>query len=129
MSPRRHHPSAQSGVAAIKAFKAISRCWALSEAEQCALLGLGSVDDLAALLRSPNRSRISDEVLKRISHIIAIFRAINTILPFGSAADAWIRRGNSAELTGGKPALRFMLEGGESGIVEMRKYLESVRTR
>jgi hypothetical protein len=127
-SQRSLPPSARAVAAALRTYKAISERWSLSETELCGLLGQESLAAAKIKLRDLDAPD-GPAIMIRISRIVAIFKAINTILPFGSVADGWIRRGNSSELTGGKSALQFMLDGGDDAIDQMRRYLDSVRMR
>jgi hypothetical protein len=69
----------------------------------------------------PEASVLTADHLERISHTLAIYKALHTLLNEASA-DAWIQKPNQAPLFGGRPALDLM-KTGTRGFREVRLYL------
>ncbi len=70
---------------------------------------------------------LSRDTLERVSYILGIYKALNILLPNEQAADAWVRRPNTAPLFGGKSALDRMLSGKVSDLYVVRQYLDAQR--
>lgn len=96
----------------LKAYFRMMELWGIGDEEAASLLGFD---------HRPVEAEIGIEPLKRISHTIAIFRALHTLLSEGPA-NAWIRKPNTAEPFGGKPALDLLRTGTE-GFEAVRCYL------
>jgi hypothetical protein len=96
----------------LQTFFRILETWGLQEGEGLKLLGLDHM---------PEASALTVDQLERISHTLAIFRALHTLLNEASA-DAWVLKPNYALLFGGKTALD-LLETGTQGFREVRLYL------
>lgn len=96
----------------LQTFFRIMGTWGLHEDEGLRLLGLDHM---------PEASALTVDQLERISHTLAIFRALHTLLNEASA-DAWIQKPNQAPLFGGKAALD-LLNTGTQGFREVRLYL------
>jgi len=109
---------------AIELFGKIAAIWQLSIAEQSAILG---ISDAAYLdLRDVRHdTHVSGEVLRRISYIVRVYRALNILLSSQEAADTWIRRPNDADLFCGASALAFILDGSEDSLVALHDYLHA----
>jgi len=115
--------NASSISAGLTAFLNIAELWRLSTDEQINLLG------------SPARSTffkwkkdggaIPPDTQERISHILAIFKALEILIPDTDAADSWVRRDN--EYFGGQSALHVMLGGQVVDIYRVRQYLDAQR--
>lgn len=96
----------------LQTFFRIMAAWGLHEDDGLELLGLD---------RMPEASTLTDDQLERISHTLAIFKALHTLLNEASA-DAWIQKPNQAPLFGGKAALD-LLKAGTQGFRDVRAYL------
>ena len=99
--------------------------------------GLGAKDQIR-LLGSPPKSTfyrwkqgegvvLSQDTLERLSYIFGIYSALQVLLPRPEAADAWIRKPNSAPLFGGRSALERMLSGQVADLYVVRQYLDAQR--
>jgi hypothetical protein len=66
---------------------------------------------------------VSRDTLERLSHLIGIYQALNTLFTDRASADEWVRQPNTAPLFGGRPALERMLAGGVSDLYVVRQYL------
>ena len=109
---------------ALRAFFSIAERWNLSASDQMTLLGVTARStffrwkrDLSAALRR--------DTLERISYVLGIYQALNTLLPNEQAADAWIKRPNDAPLFSGQSALDRMLSGQVADLFVVREYLDA----
>jgi hypothetical protein len=108
--------------AALEAFVNLAEVWKLSTDEQLALLG------------SPGRSTyfkwkkdggtLPKDTEERISHMLAMFKALEILLPDPKAADGWVRRSNA--YFGGQSALEVMLSG-FAELYSVRAHLDAQR--
>jgi len=108
--------------AGIRVFLGIAKAWGLSTEAQCQLLG----DIAGATLRKwegDQDATLTLDQLERVSHIIAIYRSLHTLLP--ASADGWVHRPNTNPLFGGAPALNLMTQGGISGLRDVRIFLKA----
>lgn len=96
----------------LRAFCRMMELWGIGEEEASALLGFD---------HRPVEAEIGIEPFKRMSHTVGIYRALHTLLSQESA-NAWIKKPNSAELFGGKPALE-LLRTGTPGFEAVRSHL------
>lgn len=107
----------------MEAFQRLAELWQLSTEDQIQLLG------------SPGRSTffkwkkdggtLPRDTNERISHLLAIFKALEIMLPNERAADSWARRPN--EYFQGQSALDVMLNGQIADILRVRQYVDSQR--
>ena len=63
--------------------------------------------------------------LRRISYVLGIYRALQTLFPDEQAADEWVRRPNAASTFGGGSALDRMLSGQVADLYVVRQYLDA----
>ncbi len=109
---------------ALRAFFRIADAWQLS------------IDEGRTLLGQPGRAtffqwkagrigRVSHDVVRRISWVLGIWRALQILFPQPERADAWIRRPN--ELLGGQSAIERMLGGDVSDLAAVRALLDHAR--
>jgi uncharacterized protein (DUF2384 family) len=107
----------------LRAFFAVANLWGLGADQQITLLG------------SPSRSTyfkwkkeggsVTGDTEERISHLMAIFKALQILFPDASRADAWLRRPNRFFL--GQSALDVMLGGRLQDIIRVREYVDAQR--
>lgn len=98
----------------------LAKAWRLTDWEQARLLGVGTEQLKAWEMAQPDELR--PDVLERMSLLLGIFRAINTLLPIPERADAWLRKPNAAPLFAGRTALDVMMRGTE-GLRQVRDFL------
>ena len=67
------------------------------------------------------------DALERISYLLGIFKALHILLPDEEAADAWVRKPNTAPLFAGTSALERMMSGQVSDLYVVRQYLDAQR--
>ena len=114
----------ENGRVGLRAFFRISENWELNDAEILLLLGQSDPKLIAAWEREGGPS-VSKDTLERISYILAIFNAINILLPRPELATAWMRKPNKAPLFGAESALDRMTAGNVSDLYVVRKYLDA----
>jgi len=132
ISPRRngfkappvpHHNTIAVGM---RAFFEITEKWGLSYDESSTLLGQPGKSTYYNW-----RSGKVGEVVHgldlgtRISYVLGIFKALESIYQRPEMADTWVRKPNDA--FGGQSALDRMLAGQIVDLAEVRQYLDSVR--
>ena len=113
---------ARLGAAGLRTFRNIARQWSLSRDEQVQLLG----PDGARILDELERDGISNpgsEALERISLVLGIYAALESLLPQRGAA--WIRRPNSSPVFGNRAAIELMLSERLDDLRSVRKYLDA----
>lgn len=107
---------------ALFAFRRLADRWELAPKERAKLLGV-SEKSIARYEGKTMPRALDRDKLERISYLLGIFRALNTIFGDGSAAATdWLRRPNQAfgELT----PLDRMLAGNVADLAVVRLYLE-----
>jgi len=97
------------GRAVFRLFDGFVRTWSLTEKEQCGLLGLATSSELERL-RELTDDELPIEIIERLSCLLDIYLAINTLLPEPSRAAAWMRAPNKAPLFAGSDAISVMRE-------------------
>ena len=111
---------------ALRTLFRIANAWGLDNKAQMKLLG------------SPPRSTfyrwkqgekviLSHDTLERVSYIFGIYSALQVLLPKPEAADAWLKKPNTAPLFGGHSALDRMLSGQVADLYLVRQYLDAQR--
>ncbi|WP_135080062.1 antitoxin Xre-like helix-turn-helix domain-containing protein [Terasakiella sp. SH-1] len=115
----------QLSASALKAFFQIARLWQLSNAECITLLGLSHSSTFYRWRKSTETARLKRDTLERISHILAIYKALQILLPNHQRADSWIRENNKAPIFANRPALDRMLAGNVADLFVVRRYLET----
>lgn len=118
---------ADMSAAGLRAFFRIAQDWDLSADEQIVLLGEPGRSTFFNWKKSPETARLGRDTLERLSLLLGIYKALQILLPQPSAADAWIKRPNSAAPFGGRRALDRMLAGNISDLVAVRQYLDAMR--
>jgi Protein of unknown function (DUF2384) len=113
--------------AGLRAFFNIARDWDLNADEQIVLLGSPGRSTYFKWKSSPETARLGRDTLERLSLLLGIYKALQILLPQPNAADAWVKRPNSAPPFGGRRALDRMLAGNISDLVAVRQYLDAMR--
>ncbi|MBY6013593.1 MbcA/ParS/Xre antitoxin family protein [Qipengyuania gaetbuli] len=109
---------------ALDAVFKIARAWGLSEHEEAVILGQPDHEALRAW-KDGKGPEIDKETVLRMSYVLGIFRAINTLLPIPERADAWIRKPNKAPIFDGRSALDRMTDGAIEDLKIVRQYLDA----
>ena len=116
----------QMAAAGLRAFQRVATLWQLSIAEQLNLLGLQSKSTYFKW-RKDTAVRLPRDTLERLSYLLGIYKALQILFPDPAAADAWLRRPNSAAPFGGGSALDRMLSGQVADLYFVRQYLDAQR--
>jgi uncharacterized protein (DUF2384 family) len=109
---------------AIKAFLAVMKAWALSNAEASDLLGV-SASSLDRMKRG-NRPTLSQDQLTRVSALVGIYKGLHLLFS-DSASDDWVRRPNRGPLFDRQTPIQSMIEGGIPRMLDVRRYVDAVR--
>ena len=113
--------------AGLRAFERIAQAWGLNVDEQLCLLGAPPRSTYFSWRKHPEKASLPRDTLERLSNLLGIYKSLQILLPEPSAADAWVRKPNSAPLFGGRSALARMLAGNVSDLNLVRRYLDGVR--
>jgi Protein of unknown function (DUF2384) len=113
--------------AGLRAFERIAQAWGLSVDEQLCLLGAPPRSTYFAWRKHPDKAALPRDTLERLSNILGIYKSLQILLPDAAAADAWVRKPNSAPPFGGASALARMLAGNVSDLNLVRRYLDGAR--
>jgi len=118
--------SRESAQALLRTFFRIAQAWKLTPRECMTLLGLRSRSTYH-LWKEGRAGALSRDTLERISYVLGIWKALQILLPGDEAADAWMRKPNSAPLFGGRSALDRLMSGNVADLYEVRRYLDAQR--
>ncbi len=111
---------------AIRAFLKLIDKWQLTEAQARSLLGGIASSTFHDWKTSPDKQKLSQDVLVRISLFVGIYKALN--IYFGHPlADQWITFGNNGPMFAGVSPLDYMIRHGQPGMVQVRRMLDSWR--
>ncbi|MFO7543629.1 MAG: MbcA/ParS/Xre antitoxin family protein [Thiobacillus sp.] len=113
--------------AGLRAFFNIARDWELNTDEQMVLLGGPGRSTFFKWKSAPNTADLKRDTLERLSYLLGIYKALQILLPATTAADAWVKKPNTAPLFGGKSALDRMLGGNVADLLAVRQYLDARR--
>lgn len=113
--------------AGLRTFFNIARDWGLSTDEQMVLLGAPGRSTFFKWKAAPETADLKRDTLERLSYLLGIYKALQILLPAATAADAWVKKPNSAPLFGGRSALDRMLGGNVADLVAVRQYLDARR--
>ena len=119
--------SRELSAAGLRAFFAIARDWGLNTDAQMVLLGAPGRSTFFKWKSAPESADLKRDTLERLSYLLGIYKALQILLPDTVAADAWVKKPNSAPLFGGKSALDRMLGGNVADLLAVRQYLDAHR--
>jgi hypothetical protein len=109
---------------AMRAFFKIADAWQLTVEEGRQLLGQPGRATYFQW-KAGRIGRVPLDVVRRISWLLGIWKALQILFPQSERADAWIRR--PKDLLGGQSALQRMLAGDVSDLAEVRTMLDHAR--
>jgi hypothetical protein len=121
-----HFDPDELGQAALTAFFNITAGWGLAADAERTLLGAPPRSTFFKW-KGERAARLSADTLERISYIMGIYKALRILLPTEEAANAWIKKPNTAPGFGGKSALDRMLAGRVVDLADVRRYLDAER--
>lgn len=111
---------------ALRTFFRIAEAWDLTQAEARTLLG-SPPQSTYYKWKAGNVGSVPGDLLERLSYVLGIYKALQILLPVPEAADAWVKRPNSAPLFNGRSALELMLSGRVADLFLVRQYLDAQR--
>jgi hypothetical protein len=110
---------------AMDAYHHIMKTWHVSDEEARSLLGDLETEVHSRLENKPQRTLGADALI-RISHLVAIFKNLNTIFD-ARVADDWPQLPNMGPIFGGKTPLAYMREGGIPAMQRVRRLLDAIK--
>lgn len=111
---------------AIKAFVKIAAHWGLTESQARGLLGGIASSTLHAWKSEPNKQKLTQDALLRISLVIGIYKALH--IYFGEKwADRWVTLGNRGAMFAGSAPVDYMIRHGQPGMLHVRRMLDAWR--
>ncbi len=119
--------SRDMAAAGLRAFFNIARDWGLNTDAQMVLLGTPGRSTFFKWKSAPETADLKRDTLERLSYILGIYKALQILLPDTTAADAWVKKPNTAPLFGGQSALDRMLGGNVADLMAVRQYLDVQR--
>lgn len=111
---------------ALRTFFRIAEAWKLRADEARTLLGHPSRSTFFQW-KQTGQGHLTHDALERISYVLGIYKALQILLPDPAAADAWVRKPNTAPFLAGQSALERMLSGNVSDLYVVRQYLDAQR--
>lgn len=127
IKPQNKPSSRDLSAAGLRAFFNIARDWGLNTDEQMVLLGTPGRSTFFKWKSAPQSADLKRDTLERLSYLLGIYKALQVLLPATTAADAWVKKPNTAPLFGGKSALDRMLGGNVADLMVVRQYLDVQR--
>lgn len=124
--PRQDFDARKVSSPALRTFFRIAGTWKLSNKEQIRLLG-NPPKSTYFHWKQAEGVVLPRDTLERISYVFGIYSALQVLLPKAEAADAWIKKPNSAPIFGGRSALDRMLSGQVGDLYLVRQYLDAQR--
>jgi hypothetical protein len=111
---------------ALRAFAKIAEKWSLSEEQARGLLGGIVSSTFHAWKSRPEKVRLGQDTLTRISLVLSIYKDLNIYFskPW---ADRWITLGNRGPMFNGQAPIEFMRQHGQPGMIQVRRLLDSWR--
>ena len=109
-----------------KAFFKIITAWKVRDEEAKQLLGGISNGAFYQLKRGESKTALDQDRLFRISLLVGIFKALNTLYS-QKLADAWISLPNNNPMFAGESPLAYMVRGGQPAMMRVRQLLDSRR--
>ena len=112
--------------AARKAFFKIASAWRIRDEEAKQLLGGISNGAFYQLKSGEAKSPLDQDRLTRVSLLVGIFHALNTLYS-PKLADAWISLPNTNPMFAGETPLAYMVKGGQPAMMRVRQLLDARR--
>jgi hypothetical protein len=109
-----------------KAFFKIITAWKIRDEEAKQLLGGISNGAFYQLKRGESKTALDQDRLVRISLLVGIFKALNTLYS-QKLSDAWISLPNNNPMFAGEGPLAYMVKGGQPAMMRVRQLLDSRR--
>ena len=116
---------ARLSATALKAFKALTGHWGLTNQNAAMLLGV-SMSTWERIKRGERDGELSQDQLTRISALVGIYKGLHLLFA-DKMSDRWPNLGNRSPLFAGKTPVAAMIEGGIPLMIEIRRYVDAVR--
>jgi len=110
---------------AVRAFFNIMARWKIRDEDARRLLGGISNGAYHALKKGRDRA-LDEDRLRRISHLVGIFKALN-ILHGEESADRWMQLPNGNPIFGGSAPHEYLMKGGLPAFATVRRLLDARR--
>ena len=120
------HVQKRLSPSARKAFFKIATAWKIRDEEAKSLLGGISNGAFYQLKSGESKTTLEQDRLVRISLLVGIFKALNTLYS-QKLADAWISLPNNNAMFTGESPLAYMVKGGQPAMLRVRQLLDSRR--
>lgn len=126
MSPQSETLSERSDLSgpALRAFFAIAEKWGLSSAQERRLLGNPRASTFFRFKRDRSGELTRDQI-ERVSYVLGIYRALQTLFPNHARADAWVRTPSSDRCFGDRSPIDRMLKGSLADLAVVRQFLDA----
>lgn len=98
--------------------------WNITKEQEAILLG-GISERTIKRWQEGSYGRVDIDNADRMSNLLAIHKALRILFPDHERVYGWVHKKNDA--LGGKTALEVMLQGHLTDIMNIRRYLDSVR--
>ena len=111
---------------AIKAFLKIAAKWELTESQARGVLGGIASSTYHAWKSQPNKQKLTQDTLLRISLVIGIYKALH--IYFGNEwADRWVTLENRGSMFAGAAPIDYIIRQGQPGMSQVRRMLDGWR--
>ena len=97
--------------------------WKVSPSDRLALLGCDQ-ETYDRWVRTRELGECFPDTLERLSYLLGIWKALNTLFPDPAAANTWIHRPNTAPEFKGSTPLATMIKGRIEGLSLVRSFLD-----
>jgi hypothetical protein len=109
-----------------KAFFKIANAWKIRDEEARKLLGGISNGAFYLLKAGEAKTPLDQDRLMRVSLLVGIFQALNTLYSV-RLADDWISLPNANPMFAGETPLAYMVKGGQPAMMRVRQLLDARR--
>lgn len=114
----------------LRSFRAIADLWSLTEAQRIAVLGEPPRSTYHAWMKKARAGEtltLPHDTLLRISAILGIHKALNILFGDRAQALAWLTGPHRGTVFQGASPLTFITEGGQDGMMTVRRTLDAWR--
>jgi hypothetical protein len=115
---------ARLSASALNGFFRLAKRWSLRDEDAKQLLGGVTNGPYYEMKRHPDDRVLDSDTLLRISYLLGIFKALNS-LHGQPLADEWISLPNSNRIFGGGTPLGYMIRGGPPAMSTVRRLLDA----
>lgn len=110
----------------MKALVSFAKDWKLTASQQCQVLGGIPRSRYYRVLNGTEKEDL-DDVLERLSLLAGIWRDLEILSPNREASTRWMTVQHPDLQFGGGSPLEWILAKGDSGLADVRRYLETWR--